>query len=310
MAIEAATYISDLVATNPTSLDQAATSDDHIRLMKAALLATVPFDGPITASVTSINRVGDLTASAQTQLNDLKTGKLNVSATAVFAQSAGGAASAAYALSATNAVSAIFATSASRAGGANSSIFATSANYAQSAGFANGAASAAYALSAAAAGSAVFATSASAATNAVSASRATSLVMTNLTNIAIAGIADTDGVVVNEGGVTKLTRFQDMGTRVTAASTTTLALTDANKLFANTGASGFTMTVPPNSSVAFGIGTEMAFVCQSTGTITLAQGAGVTIVSLGSAKIVRARCGGAYLVETAINTWSLVGDLA
>ena len=42
MGLESATYISNLVATNPVSSDQRKQGDDHIRLVKAAAQATFP----------------------------------------------------------------------------------------------------------------------------------------------------------------------------------------------------------------------------------------------------------------------------
>jgi hypothetical protein len=40
--LEAATYISDLVSTNPAVADATNQGDDHIRLIKAAIKATFP----------------------------------------------------------------------------------------------------------------------------------------------------------------------------------------------------------------------------------------------------------------------------
>lgn len=42
MALESGTYIDDLVATNPASGDELHTVDDHIRLIKAVLKASLP----------------------------------------------------------------------------------------------------------------------------------------------------------------------------------------------------------------------------------------------------------------------------
>ena len=42
MALETATYIDDLVATNPTASDNVSEGDDHIRLIKAAIKTTFP----------------------------------------------------------------------------------------------------------------------------------------------------------------------------------------------------------------------------------------------------------------------------
>jgi microcystin-dependent protein len=42
MALESATYINDFVATNPVSTDAVAQGDDHLRLLKAVLKASLP----------------------------------------------------------------------------------------------------------------------------------------------------------------------------------------------------------------------------------------------------------------------------
>jgi len=57
----------------------------------------------------------------------------------------------------------------------------------------------------------------------------------------------------------------------------TLALSDANKAVECSNASAITLTVPPNSSVAFPVGTVIEVVQTGAGAITLAAGSGVTI---------------------------------
>jgi hypothetical protein len=42
MPLEAATYVNDLVITNPASGDQRSEGDDHLRLVKTVLKATLP----------------------------------------------------------------------------------------------------------------------------------------------------------------------------------------------------------------------------------------------------------------------------
>ena len=42
MGIETATFISDLVTTNPVATDQVSTADDHLRLIKSVLQSTFP----------------------------------------------------------------------------------------------------------------------------------------------------------------------------------------------------------------------------------------------------------------------------
>jgi hypothetical protein len=56
MALETGTYISDLVATNPTSGDPLSQSDDHLRLLKSTIQATFPsVTGAVTGTHTAIN---------------------------------------------------------------------------------------------------------------------------------------------------------------------------------------------------------------------------------------------------------------
>lgn len=56
MALESATYINGLVASNPPSTDPLAQADDHIRLLKSTIKATFPnITGPVTATQTVLN---------------------------------------------------------------------------------------------------------------------------------------------------------------------------------------------------------------------------------------------------------------
>lgn len=56
--LETGTYISDLVATNPTATDQRSQGDDHIRLIKSTLQATFPnITGAVTPTHTQINQL-------------------------------------------------------------------------------------------------------------------------------------------------------------------------------------------------------------------------------------------------------------
>lgn len=70
MGLETVTYISDLVATNPLSSDPKSQGDDHIRAVKAAILATFPsVTGAVTATHTELNYVDGVTSNVQTQLD-------------------------------------------------------------------------------------------------------------------------------------------------------------------------------------------------------------------------------------------------
>lgn len=56
MALENATYVSQLVPSNPTSTDSVAQADDHLRLIKQALKNSFPnINGQVTATVAALN---------------------------------------------------------------------------------------------------------------------------------------------------------------------------------------------------------------------------------------------------------------
>jgi hypothetical protein len=70
MALEVGTFISDLVATNPTSTDPKAEGDDHIRLLKSTVKATFPnVSGAVLPTHTELNFVDGVTSAIQGQLD-------------------------------------------------------------------------------------------------------------------------------------------------------------------------------------------------------------------------------------------------
>lgn len=89
----------------------------------------------------------------------------------------------------------------------------------------------------------------------------------------------------------------------------TLVLTDAGKMVTCSNASAITLTVPPNSSVAFPTNTRIDLLQYGAGQVTVAAGAGVTIYSKGSALKMSAQYAGATLWKKATDTWVLVGDI-
>lgn len=70
MALESGTYISDLVATNPTSTDPKSQGDDHLRLVKSTIKATFPaIAGAVTPTHTELNYVDGVTSPIQGQID-------------------------------------------------------------------------------------------------------------------------------------------------------------------------------------------------------------------------------------------------
>lgn len=99
-------------------------------------------------------------------------------------------------------------------------------------------------------------------------------------------------------------------TTVTVADTTkTLALTDASTLQECTSASATTITVPPNSSVAFVLDTEIAILQYGAGQVSIAAGAGVTIRSNSNMLKISSQYGSVALKKIGTDEWLLVGSL-
>lgn len=105
------------------------------------------------------------------------------------------------------------------------------------------------------------------------------------------------------------------GTTLTTASvvpinaqpgtTYTLALTDVFVTMNNTSAN--TLTVPPNSSVAFPIGTVITVVQVGAGSTTIVAGSGVTI-NKPDTLVLRKQHSAVTLTKIGTNTWQLIGD--
>ena len=76
-----------------------------------------------------------------------------------------------------------------------------------------------------------------------------------------------------------------------------------------TSASPQTITIPPNSNVAYPVGTCISAVQMGVGKVTFATGAGVTINSSGGYKSISSQYSGVTLTQVAINVWLLIGAL-
>lgn len=102
-------------------------------------------------------------------------------------------------------------------------------------------------------------------------------------------------------------------TNAQTGTTYTLILSDTGKYVEMNNASANTLTVPPNSSVAFPIGTEVTVIRTGAGLTTIAPGAGVTInyysVSGSATRSIKAQWAAATLIKRATDTWVLIGNL-
>jgi hypothetical protein len=89
-----------------------------------------------------------------------------------------------------------------------------------------------------------------------------------------------------------------------------LVLADAYTAVEFTSASAITVTVPPNSSAAFPVGTVIEFLQYGSGVLTVAPGVGVTIRSANNLLSARTQYSTLSLRKRATNEWVLAGDLA
>lgn len=89
----------------------------------------------------------------------------------------------------------------------------------------------------------------------------------------------------------------------------TAVLADDGKLVTADNASAITFTIPPNGTVAFGIGTQINIMQLGAGQVTITPGAGVTIRSAGSKLKTSAQYAVATCVKIASDTWVAVGNL-
>lgn len=86
----------------------------------------------------------------------------------------------------------------------------------------------------------------------------------------------------------------------------TPVLGDAGKLIVMTSASANTLTIPPNSSVGYPIGTTLPVASTGAGVTTIAAGSGVTLVAPDGARLTTAGRQAAP-VKIATDTWLLAG---
>jgi hypothetical protein len=92
-------------------------------------------------------------------------------------------------------------------------------------------------------------------------------------------------------------------------TTYTTVLADDGKLITCDNASSIALTIPPNSSVAYGIGTQINIMQLGVGTVTITAGAGVTLRSDGNKLKTNAQYAVATCCKIATDTWVVVGNL-
>lgn len=71
MGLESATYVNQLIGTNPDGADNKSFGDDHLRMIKQTLLNSLPnIGGVVTATHAELSYMTGCTSSVQTQINN------------------------------------------------------------------------------------------------------------------------------------------------------------------------------------------------------------------------------------------------
>ena len=89
----------------------------------------------------------------------------------------------------------------------------------------------------------------------------------------------------------------------------TLVLTDAGKVIEINSGSSENVTIPPNSSVAFPVGTQIVVVRLGAGAVVIVEGSGVTTRSDGDKAKIKSQYSSCVLIKHETNEWYILGNL-
>jgi hypothetical protein len=128
---------------------------------------------------------------------------------------------------------------------------------------------------------------------------------TGTVTLPAAGIVFSDGTQAKEGvpSRTTINSVTDTYNLSTGGLTLRDTLIECNK------ATGFTVTIPANSTTAFPVGTSIDLLQVGAGQVTIAGAAGVTVNATPGLKL-RAQWSSATLFKRATDTWVVMGDLS
>lgn len=129
----------------------------------------------------------------------------------------------------------------------------------------------------------------------------------NFTGATVTGLdpADVTGLQATLDAKAPLTTTQSSQ----AGSGYTFVLGDANTLVETTNSAAVTLTVPPNSAVAFPVGTSISVRQYGAGQVTLTPAAGVNLRSRGGALKAAGQYAELTMTQRAVDEWVVSGDL-
>ena len=114
---------------------------------------------------------------------------------------------------------------------------------------------------------------------------------------------------LDSAGITTTLAPGLLSANVVSGTSYNFAITDASGVVEFTSGSAVIVGVPPNSSVAFPIGTTIELFQDGAGQVTVAPGLGVTIRSAGGKQKLNAQYSSAALRKRGTDEWVLAGDL-
>jgi hypothetical protein len=129
------------------------------------------------------------------------------------------------------------------------------------------------------------------------------ITVSGTSNMSANGVQFSDGTQTKEGVVSRTPIIQK------TASYTLTATTERDSMIEVASGSGTTITIPTNTAVAFPVGTSIDILQTSTGQVTIAGDAGVTVNATPGLKL-RTQWSSCTLFKRAINTWVVYGDLS
>lgn len=130
----------------------------------------------------------------------------------------------------------------------------------------------------------------------------------------VTALDGSESFIVLQAGVTKEATIAQIRSFLYRASTQsgtsyTADIDDAWTTIEFANGSPVSFEIPPNSSVAFPIGTEVEIVQQGAGVVTVDPGSGVTLNSRGGVFDLAGQYAVAMVKKLATDTWILTGDI-
>jgi hypothetical protein len=131
---------------------------------------------------------------------------------------------------------------------------------------------------------------------------------TGTVTVSASGVAFTDGTQTKEGVPSRTYIYGAANSNAITSDTTLSTLAYRDSLIEVNSSSAVTLTVPPNSTAAFPIGTSWDIVRMGSGAVTIAAGSGVTVNATPGLKL-RAQYSSGTLFKRGTDSWLLIGDL-